>query len=345
MDISALKTERDELSAKLSDPEFLSSSQAEAKKAGARLQKLQKLIALAEKLETIKGDLAALEELRPGMTEEEYAAEKARLSESEKEHQTNLEKLETGNTNADLPQNAILEIRAGAGGDEASLFAADLFQMYRIFAERKKWEVNIISTSVSEAGGYKEIVAEINGADSYKLLHSESGVHRVQRIPETEKQGRIHTSTVSVAILPQVKDIDMEIKPQDIKVEFHRSSGPGGQNVNKVETAVRITHLPTGFVVSSQEGRSQLKNRERAMSLLRARIYDIQKQAEEKKLAVERRSQIGTADRSEKIRTYNFPQDRITDHRINKSFHNIEGIMQGKIDDIITAFQNLPSRA
>ena len=214
--------------------------------------------------------------------------------------------------------------------------------MYSKFAESKKWDANLISSSPSELGGYKEIVFEINGPDAYKTLRQESGVHRVQRIPATEKQGRIHTSTASVAVLPKVKDIDVEIKPSDIKVEFYRSSGPGGQNVNKVETAVRITHLPTGYVITSQEGRSQLKNRERAMSLLRARIYDIQRAAEEKKLSAERRSQIGTADRSEKIRTYNFPQDRITDHRIGKSFHNIEAIFEGKLESIIEAFQKLP---
>ncbi len=340
MEISQIQKEIAELTKKLSDPEFLSSAQGEAKKAGARIQKLQRVLAAHETLKNTENELRALNDLKKESgANDEIAALEAEIATNAEAAKAKIAELENDNSSAPLPSNMIMEIRAGAGGNEASLFAAELFSLYSKFAERRGWEVNIISKSESEAGGYKEIIFEINGQDAYKILRYESGVHRVQRIPATEKQGRIHTSTASVAVLPQVKDIDMELKPQDIKVEFHKSSGPGGQNVNKVETAVRITHLPTGFVVGSQEGRSQLKNRERAMSLLRARIYDIQRQAEEKKLAAERKSQIGTGDRSEKIRTYNFPQDRITDHRINKSFHNIESIMEGKIDDIVASFQ------
>lgn len=238
-----------------------------------------------------------------------------------------------------LPQNVIMEIRAGAGGEEATLFARELFEMYSRFADKKGWKTALLNESKSDLRGYKEVVFEVNGKDVYKTMSFESGVHRVQRIPETEKSGRIHTSTASVAVLPQAKEIDLEIKPQELKVEFFRSSGPGGQNVNKVETAVRIYHLPTGLVVSSQESRSQQKNREHAMAILRAKILDARLQEETKKIGAQRRQQIGTGDRSEKIRTYNFPQDRVTDHRIKKSWHNIESIMQGNIEAITEAFQ------
>lgn len=240
-----------------------------------------------------------------------------------------------------LPQNVIMEIRAGAGGEEATLFARELFEMYSRFADKRGWKTALLNESKGDLRGYKEVVFEVNGKDVYKTMSFESGVHRVQRIPETEKSGRIHTSTASVAVLPQAKEIDLEIKPQELKVEFFRSSGPGGQNVNKVETAVRIYHLPTGLVVSSQESRSQQKNREHAMAILRAKILDARLQEETKKIGAQRRQQIGTGDRSEKIRTYNFPQDRVTDHRIKKSWHNIESIMQGNIESITESFQNI----
>lgn len=236
--------------------------------------------------------------------------------------------------------NLIMEIRAGAGGMEAALFAKKLFDMYSRFAEKMGWQTKLISESKSDLRGYKEAVFEINGEGAYKILRNESGVHRVQRIPDTEKMGRIHTSTASVAVLPQAREVDLEIKPQDLKIEFFRSSGPGGQNVNKVETAVRIYHLPTGLIVTSQDSRSQQANREHAMILLRSKLLDAKIQAEANKIAKERRQQIGTGDRSEKIRTYNFPQDRVTDHRIKESWHNLESIMAGNIEPIVGALQN-----
>lgn len=232
---------------------------------------------------------------------------------------------------------AILEIRAGVGGGEAALFARDLYEMYSRFAAKRGWRVAVLDESPSDLGGYKEIVCRIQGAGAYEMLRMESGVHRVQRIPRTEKSERVHTSTASVAVLPEAREADIEIRPQDIKIEFFRSSGPGGQNVNKVETAVRIVHLPTGIVVASQESRSQQKNREAAMAVLRSKLLAAQREADEKRAATARRAQIGTADRSEKIRTYNFPQDRITDHRVKKSWHNIPSVMDGNMEEIVEA--------
>jgi len=240
----------------------------------------------------------------------------------------------------------ILEARAGTGGDEASIFALDLVRMYQHFAESKGWKFNIIDSSESSLGGVKTLIAEISdptGGNVYELLKQESGVHRVQRVPETEKSGRVHTSTASIAIMPEVEEKQVNINPGDLEVSTFRSSGPGGQNVNKVETAVRIAHKPTGIVVSSQVGRSQLANKERAMAALRAKLYENQVQEEQIKLGKLRRHQIGSGDRSEKIRTYNFPDDRITDHRIGKKFHNIEKILGGNLEPIIKAFQKVSS--
>ncbi len=226
-------------------------------------------------------------------------------------------------------ETVILEIRAGAGGQEASLFAGELFRMYKNYASRQGWNFKNLD----------ELVAEISGQGVYQKLKQESGVHRIQRVPKTEKTGRIHTSTASVAILPEAKEKEIEVKESDLEITFSRAGGPGGQNVNKVETAVRILHKPTGLVVSSREERSQQKNREKALAILRAKLLDEKRQKENAALGAQRREQIGTADRSEKIRTYNFLQDRITDHRIKKSWHNIERILDGDLDAVVRAFQ------
>jgi len=240
------------------------------------------------------------------------------------------------NTN---PDNVIIEIRAGAGGDEAALFAADLFRMYSRFAEKQGWKVKILDSSASSLKGFKEIVFQISGQGAYDTLRQEGGVHRVQRIPETEKSGRIHTSTATLAVLPQVEQAKIEIKPSDLRIDTFRASGPGGQYVNKTESAIRITHIPSSLVVSSQNERSQGANRENAMNILRSRLYALKMEQETQKLGQQRNAQIGTADRSEKIRTYNFPQDRITDHRIKKSWHNMENILSGNLLPIIKRFQ------
>ncbi|MCH7883199.1 PCRF domain-containing protein [Patescibacteria group bacterium] len=265
---------------------------------------------------------------------------------SEREHKKpqKLKNKEKNNyMNKDLqntpPESIILEIRAGAGGKEASLFASDLATMYTKYAQKQGWKTTLVSSSPSDLGGYKEIIIEVANPEAYQTLIQESGVHRVQRVPTTEKAGRIHTSTASVAVLPMYPAQTLEIKPQDLEITFSRAGGPGGQNVNKVETAVRILHKPSGIIVQSQSERSQQRNRERAMDILRAKLIEAQKEKETGSLAKVRREQIGTQDRSEKIRTYNFLQDRITDHRIKKSWHNIEKILDGNLDPIVKAFK------
>jgi len=233
----------------------------------------------------------------------------------------------------------ILEIRAGAGGDEASLFAGDLARMYQRYAGKRGWGFSVLDASESGAKGYKTLVAEIKGIGVYDALKQESGVHRVQRVPTTERQGRIHTSTASVAVLPIVEAKAIDVRDSDLEVTFSRAGGPGGQNVNKVESAVRILHKPTGLTVGCREERTQHANREKAMEILRAKLFELQKEQSVGSVDQIRREQIGSADRSEKIRTYNFPEDRITDHRIGKKFSNIEGILEGNMDKIVKAFE------
>jgi peptide chain release factor 1 len=239
----------------------------------------------------------------------------------------------------EFPNEIIMEVRAGAGGDEASLFAWELAEMYQRYAETRNWSTKILEESKSGVGGYKEVSLEIKGKDVYKDFRYETGVHRVQRVPGTQKNGRIHTSTASVAVLPMRKKVNFVIDPGDLEMEYSRSGGAGGQNVNKVETAVRLIHIPTGIDVRSTSERSQLGNREKAMAILTAKLQQLKEEEEAKKYAADRKNQIGTGDRSEKIRTYNFPQDRVTDHRIRQSWSNIPGIMNGQIQKIVDALK------
>ncbi len=232
-------------------------------------------------------------------------------------------------------KNVIVEIRGGAGGEEASLFGMVLFRMYTRYAERNRWKVEIIDLNETELGGVKEASFLIKGNGAYRRLKYESGVHRVQRVPETESQGRIHTSTATVAVLPEQEDVDIDIEEKDLKIDTYRSSGAGGQHVNKTESAIRITHLPTGIVVSCQDERSQIKNRERAMSVLKSKLYDFYQTQADEEYAKNRRTQVGTGDRSERIRTYNYPQSRLTDHRINYTIYNLDMFLDGDLDDLI----------
>ena len=232
-------------------------------------------------------------------------------------------------------KDVIVEIRAGAGGDEAALFAADLFRMYSRYAQSKGWAVDIIDSNESSIGGFKEVIFEVKGRGAFSRLKYERGVHRVQRVPVTESSGRIHTSTATVAVLPEASEVEVSINPDDLRTDIFHSGGAGGQNVNKVATAVRITHLPTGIVAVCQDERSQLRNRQKAMAVLRARLLDIEQRKQEAAITEQRRSQVGTGDRSEKIRTYNFPQDRITDHRIGLTLHNLPQVMEGELDRLI----------
>jgi peptide chain release factor 1 len=232
-------------------------------------------------------------------------------------------------------RNVILEIRAGTGGDEAALFAADLYRMYARYAERRRWKLEVMTAADTEAGGYKEVIAEVRGDAAYSRLKFESGVHRVQRVPSTEAQGRIHTSTATVSVLPEADEVEVQIDEKDLRVDVYRSSGPGGQSVNTTDSAVRITHLPTGLVVAIQDEKSQHKNRAKALSVLRARLLEAEQDRQAAERGEERRSQVGTGERSEKIRTYNFPDDRVTDHRIGLTVHNLPGLLDGDLDRVV----------
>ena len=286
-------------------------------------------------METAAGARTMLEEDDPEMRE----LAQAELTESEER----IEEISSQVLRELLPKdprdgrNVIMEIRAGTGGEEAALFAADLWRMYTRYAERQRWQTEILNLSESEKGGMKEVVFEIRGDGAYSRLKYESGVHRVQRVPETEAQGRIHTSTATVAVLAEAEEVDFSVEDRDIRVDIFHSSGAGGQNVNKVATAVRLTHIPSGLVVVCQDERSQFKNRTKAMTVLRSKLLDMEQQKQAAEVSADRKSQVGTGERSEKIRTYNYPQDRITDHRVGLTVHNIPDRLDGNVDDLIEA--------
>jgi peptide chain release factor 1 len=337
-ELQAIEDKYRQLTAALSDPAIAGQPQKIRDLAKERAE-LEPVYRKFEEWKRVRRDA---EDARALLADPSTDPELRRLAESEIESLAVREEALAGELRTLLipkdPNDAkdvILEIRAGAGGDEASLFAQDLFRMYARFAEKKGWKFEVVDTSFSPVGGIKEAIGEIRGQSAYSLLKYESGVHRVQRVPKTEASGRIHTSTATVAVLPEAEEIDLRLDPKDLKIEAFGSSGPGGQNVNRNYTAIRITHKPSGLVVSCQDEKSQHRNKEKALRVLRSRLLDIAQREQQAKIADHRRSQVGTGERSEKIRTYNFPQSRITDHRLNENFHNIESVLDGELDEIL----------
>ncbi len=308
----------------------LASEYSELQPVVTKIREYQKAQGEISDLEAMLADKGTDREMRD-LAEMELPELKARIETLEQDMQILLLPKDAADE-----KSAILEIRAGTGGSEAALFAGDLFRMYERFASANGWKVEVLSASEGEAGGYKEIIATISGRGVFAKLKFESGVHRVQRVPETEAGGRIHTSAATVAVLPEAEDIDIEIRPEDIRIDTMRSSGAGGQHVNTTDSAVRITHLPTGLVVTSSE-KSQHQNRAKAMQVLRSRLYDMERQRAESERSADRKSQVGSGDRSERIRTYNFPQGRVTDHRINLTLYKLDRMMEGEIDEVVDA--------
>ena len=327
-----------DLEAQLSNPDVGKEPRA-IEKLGRRLGALRPLLEVGERYRTA---LEELEESRVMLDDED--PEMAELARSEIERlEASIEDLESELRVLLTPRdpndekNAIFEIRAGTGGDEAALFAADLFRMYSRYAESKNWKIETISVSETDGGGFKEIIVSISGQDVFSRLKYEKGVHRVQRVPTTESQGRIHTSTVTVAVMPEAEEVELDIKNEDLRIDVMRAGGPGGQSVNTTDSAVRITHLPSGLVVQCQDEKSQHKNKAKAMTVLRSRLLDLEEQKANAERASERRAQVGTGERSEKIRTYNFPQSRVTDHRAGVTLHKLDALLAGEMDELLDA--------
>ena len=332
-DIAKLRKEYAGLAERLADPAVLADP-SELSKIGKRQKELESVLAVADAIDREESTVRTAEELLAGSDDAGIRADLERAQAARGALQTELDELLIPRDPRD-DKSAIVEIRAGAGGDEASLFAGDLYGMYSKYAERQGWKVDLLSSSRSEAGGFKEAVFEVPGTGAFGKFKYEGGTHRVQRIPVTESGGRIHTSTATVAVLPEAEAVELAIKPDELRIDVFRSSGPGGQSVNTTDSAVRITHLPSGLVVTCQDEKSQHKNRERAMTILRARLKALQEEAAAKERGDVRRAQVGTGDRSEKIRTYNVPQDRITDHRIKLTVPGVSKVLGGELDPII----------
>lgn len=335
--LDAIVTKFHELEKKLLDPSALGQNFA---KVSREHSDMAPIVELTGEYRRIQKEIADIDEMLPSTTDKEMKdmmeSERFDLSKKIPEIEQQI-KLALLPRDAADEKNAILEVRAGTGGEEAALFAYKLFAMYQKYAERRKWKFEILSISDTGLGGYKDASASISGRGVFARLKFESGVHRVQRVPETENQGRVHTSAATVAVLPEAEEVDIKIEEKDLRIDVFRSSGPGGQSVNTTDSAVRITHIPTGVVVSMQDEKSQIKNREKAMKVLRSRIYDAERERIDKERAANRKEQVGSGDRSERIRTYNFPQSRVTDHRINYTSYRIDGVMLGELDEFIDA--------
>ena len=342
-----IKQRVEEINALLCDASVLQDTKR-AKQLGKELKNLEPIASLYDEYLKLEKNVFDAEELLKIETDDSmksYFEEEIYSGKEQKQKMEEELKILMLPKDENDDKNVIMEIRGGAGGEEAALFAAEILRMYMHYADIKRWKVEIIDINETELGGIKECTAMISGNGAYAKLKYESGVHRVQRVPETETQGRVHTSTITVAVLPEQEDVEIEINEKDLRIDTYRASGAGGQHINKTDSAVRITHLPTGIVVACQDQRSQIKNKEKAMNILKSKLYDKYQTEADEKYAQNRRNQIGTGDRSERIRTYNFPQGRVTDHRIGYTMYNIEGMMNGELDDLITALELADQKA
>jgi peptide chain release factor 1 len=337
----------EELNRLMADPQVATNPDL-LREYGQEAAELEELVQVSRRFRAVSDQLTATRTmLDDGLDDEMLALVEDEITDLEAQEQELTDHLQVlllpGDPNDD--KNVIVEIRAGTGGDEAGLFAADLYRMYARFAEMRSWKTQILSSHPTGIGGFKEVIFEVTGRGAYSQLKFESGVHRVQRVPDTESSGRIHTSTATVAVLPEMEEVEVEVDPNDIRIDVFRSQGAGGQSVNTTDSAVRLTHLPTGMVVTCQDERSQLQNRLRAMSILRSRLYEIEQRRLVEEQGAARRSQVGTGERSEKIRTYNFPQNRVTDHRIGFTTHRLENVLEGDLDELLQALSEADQAA